>query len=327
MHIARVGLALLPLVAPLSGCASSNAARPWSPESAGVSRSSLVPVEGGRVWYEVAGNGPGTPLLVVHGGPGLPHDYLANLAELGVDRPVIFYDQLGCGRSDRPENTSFWTRERFVRELAEVRRALHLDRCFILGHSWGTVLAADYLLTKPAGVKGVVFANEALSIPRTVAYMQTLIDALPPDTRDTIRRCEREGRTDAPEYKAAADVFYKRHLCRLDPWPDDLTRSYAGLGESVYSYMNGPSEFAITGTIKDVDVTARLSEISVPALFVAGEFDEVPPRGAVEDAARMRDASVVLIQGAAHMTHLDRPCEFMSTVAAWLREHDDHRSR
>lgn len=276
------------------------------------------------MWYEIVGEGPGTPLLIVHGGPGAPHDYLNNLSALGGDRPIVFYDQLGCGKSDRPEDTKLWTRERSERELAEVRRALDLRECFILGQSWGTVITVDYLLTKPKGVHGVILANEALSVPRTAEYMQKLIDALPGNASETIRRSERDGTTDSPEYKAAVDMFYKRHMCRLDPWPGDLNHTFEGLGAGVYGYMNGPSEFTITGTIKDVDVTGRLHEIKLPTLFITGEFDEVPPYGATEDAARMPSATAIVIPGAAHMSNLDKPDEYLRTVGHWLQEHDTH---
>lgn len=298
---------------------------PWSPERASVPREGYIPVEGGRVWYTVAGDGPGTPLIVLHGGPGAPHDYLNNLSALGHDRPIVFYDQLGCGKSDRPDDTRLWTRERFVRELATVRSTLHIDDCFILGQSWGTLLAADYLLTRPAHIRGVIFSSECLSIPRTVAYMRTLIDALPPDARGTIRRCEREGKTDSPEYQAAVDVFYHRHLCRLDPWPPDLTAAFNGFGQGVYSYMNGPSEFTITGTIKDADVTGRISQITIPALFITGQYDEVPPAGAAADAAHMPRATAVVIPNASHLCNLEQPDEYLKIVGPWLRDHDTPR--
>lgn len=307
-------------VIPLGGCATRESASAKAVLS--MPRSGFVNVEGGRVWYTIVGDGRETPLLILHGGPGAPHDYLNNLGAFGKDRPVIFYDQLGCGKSDLPDDNSLWTRERFVRELATVRENLQLKECYILGQSWGTFLAADYLLTQPKGVRGVVFSSSCLSIPRTSTYMRKLIDELPPKARDTIIQCEQSGKTDSPEYQEAVGVFYHKHLCRMDPWPDDLNHAFEGLGEKVYGYMNGPSEFSITGTIKDADVTSRLSEIAIPALFVTGQYDEVPPEGAAEDAARMPHATAVVIPDSSHMCHLEKPDEFQCVVGNWLRKQD-----
>ena len=122
-----------------------------------------INVEGGRVWYRVSGSGNETPLLLLHGGPGAPSYYLNPLDGISRDRPVIFYDQLGAGRSDRPTDTSLWTVDRYVRELGDVRAALGLDQVHILGHSWGTMLAVDYMLTQPEGVKSLILASPAIS--------------------------------------------------------------------------------------------------------------------------------------------------------------------
>lgn len=149
----------------LAACASPSSSSPSAKALARVPATGFLPVEGGRVWYEVHGSGARTPLLVLHGGPGIPHDYLANLALLGDERPVVFYDQLGCGQSDRPEDPALWTRERFARELAAVRAALGLEDVVLFGHSWGSMLAVDYLsgLTgeRPAGVRGAILAGPA----------------------------------------------------------------------------------------------------------------------------------------------------------------------
>ena len=126
----------------------------------------FIDVEGGRVWYEIAGSGSETPLRLLHGGPGATSGYLDPLRRLADERPVVFYDQLGCGKSDRPDDQSLWTVARFLRELQQVRDALELNEVHILGHSWGTMLAAEYMLTKPSGVKSLILASPALSIPR-----------------------------------------------------------------------------------------------------------------------------------------------------------------
>lgn len=127
----------------------------------------FIPVVGGRVWCRIAGIGDRIPLLALHGGPGIPHDYLEPLVEVADERPVVFYDQLGCGRSDRPDDPSLWQIGRFVAEVSQVREALGLARVQILGHSWGTILAADYALHQPLGLVSLVLASPALSVPQT----------------------------------------------------------------------------------------------------------------------------------------------------------------
>ncbi len=147
----------------------------------------MLPVEGGNIWYQIVGTGKGLPLLTLHGGPGFPHDYLETLAALGDERPVIFYDQLGCGKSDRPSDLSLWRTGRFVRELMQLREALGLERFHLLGHSWGTMLAVEYLLAGGTGVERLILASPALSMPRWIEDARRLRNAPPaglPAVRD-----------------------------------------------------------------------------------------------------------------------------------------------
>src|SRR5438105_3799139 len=152
-----------------------------------------IAVEGGRVWYRIVGEErAGIPLLVLHGGPGYPHDYLEPLERLADERPVIFYDQLGCGRSDRPPDKTLWRAARFVRELAQVREALRLDTVHLYGHSWGTMLAVDHLLSG-AMAASLILASPALSIPRWLGDAAAYRSALPPDIQSTLARHEAAG--------------------------------------------------------------------------------------------------------------------------------------
>ena len=331
--IARTAIALASLGAlgplgPLGACTPSHAGgEPVSAAAPAVlarPASGFIPVEGGRVWYEVHGTGTRTPLLVLHGGPGIPHDYLANLALLGDERPVIFYDQLGCGRSDRPDDPSLWTRERFARELGAVRAALGLDEVVLYGHSWGTILAVDYLTgaggsgARPTGVRGAILAGPSLSIPRWIADSRRLMAALPPDVGAAIEEGERTGRTDTDAFKAATQTYYQHYVCRLDPWPPDIEAAFAGMGEQVYGTMNGPTEFTITGPLKDLDVTGRLAELRLPLLFICGEHDEATPESTRLYAGLAPGSEVVVIQGAAHVANFDRPEAYLGALRAWL---------
>src|SRR3954452_8683792 len=183
-----------------------------------------IPVEGGRVWYRDIGTG-GIPLLTLHGGPGAGHDYLESLEALADERRVVFYDQLGCGRSDQPDDTSLWRIDRFVREVDQVRAALGLERIHLLGQSWGGWLAIEYMLGGPRGIVSLTLASTSASTAEFVHEAARLKAELPPAVRDTLHRYEAAGDLHHPEYEAAAMEFYRRHVCRLDPWPDPLQRT------------------------------------------------------------------------------------------------------
>lgn len=310
----------------LAACGAPSDERPAVAEGRRAQPASgFVEVEGGRVWYEVHGSGPRTPLIVLHGGPGIPHDYLANLDQLGDERPVVFYDQLGCGRSDRPDDAALWTRERFVRELDSLRRALGLDEVVLYGHSWGSILAVDYLSglagVDASGVKGAILAGPALSIPRWIEDARRLIDTLPPDQAEAILAGERSGETGSEAYQAATQAFYARYVSRSDPWPAELQNALAGTGQQVYGAMNGPSEFTITGTLRTVDVTPRLPGLSLPLLFICGEYDEATPETTRHYAALAPNAEVVVVAGAAHIANYDRPAEYLRALRDWLDRH------
>jgi len=315
--------ALLPLAAAAALAACSSPAADDSARAV-LTRpaTGFIPVEGGRVWYEVHGSGARTPLLVLHGGPGIPHDYLANLAELGDERPVIFYDQLGCGRSDRPEDASLWTRERFVRELAAVRAALGLDEVVLYGHSWGSILAVDALAGRGAppaeGVRGVILAGPALSIPRWSEDAQRLIASLPPQHIEAIREGESSGRVDTEAYHAATEAYYRLYVCRAEPWPAELEAAFAGMGASVYVTMNGPTEFTITGLLKDLDVTPQLPGLRLPALLICGEFDGATPETTRAYAAQLPGSDVIVVPGASHVANYERPVEYFRALRRWL---------
>lgn len=187
-------------------------------------REGYVPFRGFNVWYRIVGEREDSgklPLLCLHGGPGVGHDYLEPLEAMGATgRRVIFYDQLGCGRSDHPHDPSMWTVELFVGELALVRSALGLDHVHILGQSWGGMLAMQYALTQPAGLAGLIVANSPASIPLFVSETNRLREYLPSEVQQTLLRHEAAGTTDDPEYEEAMMVFYRRHVCRVGPRPD-----------------------------------------------------------------------------------------------------------
>jgi len=282
-------------------------------------RQGMIDVPGGRVWYRIVGSGHRTPLLVLHGGPGAPSYYLKPLAALGNDRPVVFYDQLGAGHSDQPNDTTLWRIDRFVAELARVREALGLKEVHLYGTSWGTMLATDYMLTHPSGVRSLILASPALSIPLWIHDADSLRRLLPESTQVAITKHEKDGTFDSPEYQAAMMQFYHRHISRRDPWPPDIDSTFAQLGQSVYLYMCGPSEFTITGTLKNYDRTARLHEIDVPTLFTAGRYDEATPSTVAYYQSLVPHSRLAIFENSAHMTAEDEPDRYVQVLRDFLR--------
>ena len=275
--------------------------------------------DGYRIWYRRVGAGGEVPLLVLHGGPGAGHDYLEPLATLASERPVIFYDQLGCGRSQQPDDPSLWRIERFTGEIDEVRRGLGLDEIHLLGQSWGGWLAIEYMLGRPAGVRRLILANTSASTAQFVAEAAKLKAALPGDLPETLARCEAAGDFHSPEYTAAVMAFYRRHVCRLPEWPDCVNRTVANLeGNQVYETMNGPNEFTVVGTLQGWDREARLGEISLPTLVLVGRHDEIPPACARALHEGIPNSELVIFEASSHMPHLEEPDLFRRVVSGFL---------
>ena len=278
-----------------------------------------VAVTGGQVWYRIVGSGQATPLLVLHGGPGSPSYYLKPLAALSDERPVVFYDQLGAGHSVAPADTTLWRVDRFVQELAQVREALGLEEVHILGHSWGSMLAVDYMLTNPSGVRSLVLASPALSVSRWVHDADSLKTTLPDSLQAMIRHHEDAGTTDASEYQGAVMEYYARFLARKQPWSADIDSTFTQFNLDLYGYMWGPSEFTATGTLKDYDRTDRLSELGLPVLFTAGRYDEATPGTVAFFQSQVPGAELAILEASAHLTMQDEPEEYVRIVRDFIR--------
>jgi proline iminopeptidase len=279
-----------------------------------------IDVPGGKVWYRIVGSGTATPLLLLHGGPGAPSFYLNPLARLADERPVIFYDQLGCGRSAGPTDSTLWRTERFVEELAAVRQALGLKQVHILGHSWGTMLATEYMITKPQGVKSLILASAALSIPHWLHDADSLKKTLPDSVQAAIARHESDGTFDAPEYQGAVMEYYKLYVSRSNPWSADIDSTFTQLGMQVYMTMWGPSEFTATGSLKNYDITNRLHEIEVPTLFTCGRYDEATPAAVQYYQSLVPGAKLAILENSAHLTMQDEPDRYAQVVRDFLHE-------
>ena len=280
----------------------------------------------GETWYRVDGdlhNGL-TPLVLLHGGPGAAHNYLIPIAELvrPTGRAVVLYDQIGCGLSthliDAPKK--FWTPELFMEELQLLVEHLGIsDNYALLGQSWGGMLGMQFASKKPSGLQALVVADSPAGMKIWVSEANKLRALLPAQVEATLQMHEAAGTTDSPEYLAAMDVFYERHVCRI-PMPPDVLASFAQLNAepTVYHTMNGPSEFYCIGSLKDWDIHDELHNISVPTLLVSGAYDEATPAMVQEIHRRIPDVLWELFPSSSHMPHVEEPERFAQVVNSFL---------
>ena len=250
---------------------------------------------------------------------------MAALQWLGNERRVIFYDQLGTGRSERPADTTLWRLPRFVAEIDSIRQALQLHEVYLYGHSWGGAIVAEYLLTRPrSGVRAAILASPLLSTPRWLADARILRAQLPSELQRVLSAHEAAGSIDAPEYLAATDSFYARFLTRRTP--PVRHPECAGVRENaqIYRQMWGPTEFYVTGNLLNYDRTGQLRELQLPVLLLAGEFDEARPETVREFGRLIPGARFELIEGSAHSITLDQPERVVTLVREFLRGLEQH---
>jgi proline iminopeptidase len=304
-------------------CVAAGLVAPASAARDHPSATGRIAVPGGNVVWRRLARGRRTPLLLLHGGPGVPGDYLDPLAGLHDGRSIFTYDQLGCGRSDRPNDEKLWTLDRFVDELDKVRAALGLRKVHLYGQSWGTMLAAEYLLARrPDGIASIIFASPCFSAPRFTQDAQRLIATLSQASQDAIAEAARSGNYETAGYKAAIDEFYGKYLTRRAQGNPYFERSLAGFGEQVYRTMWGPSEFSVRGNLKSFDRVADLPSVKIPTLLLCGEFDECTPETTRDYANRVPHSEFVEIKGSAHLTTIDAPRATLDVVRRFLARVD-----
>jgi proline iminopeptidase len=276
-------------------------------------------VPGGNVWWKRVGTGSKTPVLTLHGGPGAAHNYLHSLEVLAADRQVIFYDQLGCGLADSPPDEKIYTIQRSVDELDAVRKALGLEKVILYGHSWGAMLAIEYLCQgRGQGVEKLILGGALASTAQAAAGQQRLIDQMPDGKGARLHALEAAGQTSSPEYLALVDLFYKLHVCRADPDPE-AAKSFDYIAKSIaYRVMNGPNEFTITGVIKDWDRRADLPKIAVPTYITTGEFDEVTLDCHQTIRDGIKGSTLEVFKDCSHMTMLEKPAEYAAALRRFI---------
>ncbi|TDC65380.1 alpha/beta fold hydrolase [Micromonospora sp. KC207] len=279
-----------------------------------------------RTWYRVTGSldTPAPAVVTVHGGPGSSHDYLLGLCSLAAAGwPVVHYDQLGNGGSTHlsDRGAEFWTPRLFLDELDNLLHGLGVAGNYVLfGQSWGGMLAACHAAGRPSGLRGLVIANAPASYVLWRQEMAVLRAALPPDVDATLRRHEAAGTTDSDEYHRAMRVFYDRHVCRVVPWPPDYLASFLETSNdpTVYSVMNGPSEFHVTGTLRDWSVIDRLADIAVPTLVISGRYDEATPTTVRPYQEHIPDVRWEIFPESSHLPHLEEPERFHRVLVDFL---------
>jgi len=284
----------------------------------------------GSTWYRVVGDlkSSKTPVMVLHGGPGAGHNYCEPIAEVlaQTGRAAVLYDQIGCGNSthlpDKPKE--FWTPELFMEELVLLTEHLGISSKYnIVGQSWGGMLGMQFAITKPKGLNALVVADSPASMEVWVSEANKLRKELPPEVEATLLKHEAAGTTEDPEYVAAVDVFYSRHLCRI-PQPPYVVASFEQLAAdpTVYHTMNGPSEFHVIGSLKHWDIRPQLKEIIAPTLLVSGQYDEATPAMVKEIHGLKPGSTWELFAESSHMPHVEEPAKFKRVVSEFLDSKD-----
>jgi len=275
---------------------------------------------GYRTWYRIVGDlGSATPLLALHGGPGSTHNYFAPIEALAPERPVVLYDQIGCGNSDRPTDID-WTVDIFRDEVAAVREQLGLERIHLLGTSWGGMLALEHVLSGADGIVALILSSTLASVDQWAAEQMVLRNALPPSVVEVLDRHEAAGTYDHPEYERAMDVYFDRHFYRGPQPREELERMAAGRAPDVYRAMQGPNEWTVTGALRGWDVRPRLSEIDVPTLVIRGRYDMCTDPIAATLVEGIRGVREVVLEESSHTPAMEETDKYLEAISNFMRE-------
>ena len=281
-----------------------------------------------NVWTKRIGNNPQIKLLLLNGGPGATHEYFECMESFlpaeGIE--IIYYDQLGCGNSQDPKDTSMWDLPRYVEEVEQVRKALNLtnENFYLLGHSWGGILAMEYALKYQQNLKGLIISNMMASAPEYGSYAdEVLAKQMDPKVLDTIRSIEAAKDFANPKYmELLYPNFYMKHILRmpLESWPEPVNRSFAKMNQSLYVTMQGPSEFGISGKLEKWDVKASLKNITVPTLVVGAKHDTMDPAHMEWMSKEVKNGSYLFCPNGSHMSLYDDQEIFMKGLISFLQK-------
>src|SRR2546422_1744941 len=276
---------------------------------------------GYRTWYRVAGElrSGATPLLALHGGPGSTHHYFAPLERLAAERPVVVYDQIGCGNSDRPQDIE-WSVDLFREEVNVVRAQLGLQRIHLLGTSWGGMLALEHVLSSAEGIVGLILSSTLASVDQWAAEQVKLRDALPADVVDVFERHERAGTYDDPEYERAMEAYFDRHFYRGPKPRAEIDRMMATKAPDVYRAMQRPNEWTVTGALRGWDGRDHLGESDGPTLVIRGRHDMCTDPIAATLVNGIRHAREVVLEESSHTPVLEETDKYLEAISSFMRE-------
>lgn len=287
-----------------------------------------TPVGNFKVWTKRFGNNPRIKVLLLHGGPAMTHEYMECFESFFPQQGFEFYeyDQLGSYYSDQPTDSSLWTIPRFVDEVEQVRKALNLDKnnFYLLGNSWGGMLAMEYALKYQQNLKGLIVANMVASAPEYGKYAnEVLAKGMDPAVLAEVRTIEGKKDFANPRYmELLTPHFYAKHLCRLPVWPDPVNRSFKHLNGTVYTMMQGPSEFGISGRLLTWDIKAQLQSITVPTLMVGAKHDTMDPKAMEAQSKLVKNGSYLYCPNGSHLAMWDDQKIFMNGVIEWIKKVD-----
>ncbi len=305
---------------------------PASVQTGGVKMLTIQTAKGKfNVWTKCFGNNPKIKLLLLNGGPGATHEYFECMESFlpaeGIE--FIYYDQLGCGNSDNPHDTAMWSLPRYVEEVEQVRTALHLtkDNFYLLGHSWGGILAMQYALKYQDNLKGLIISNMMSSCPDYGKYgEEVLAKQFDPKILDSIRTIETKKDFDNPKYmELLMPNFYAKHILRMpvDKWPEPVNRSFAKMNRSLYVTMQGPSEFGIAGKLTTWDVKAELPKIKTPTLTIGGTYDTMDPEHMKWMSTQVQNGRFLLCANGSHMSMYDDQQTYITGLIKFMKEVND----
>jgi L-proline amide hydrolase len=280
---------------------------------------------GYRTWYRVAGDlASGVmPLLALHGGPGSTHHYFGPLERLAAERPVVLYDQIGCGGSDRPADID-WSVAVFREEMDAVRSQLGLERIHLLGTSWGGMLALEHVLSGAEGIVGLILSSTLASVDQWAAEQLRLRNALPADVVEVFERHERAGTYHDPEYDRAMEAYFDRHFYRGPKPRAELEAMNAGKAVDVYNAMQGPNEWTVTGALRGWDVRDRLGEIDVPTLVIRGRHDMSTDPISATLVNGIKGAREVVLENSSHTPVLEETDQYLEAISKFMKEAETH---
>ncbi len=265
-----------------------------------------------KVWTKRFGNNPKMKLLLLNGGPGATHEYFECFENFLPEKDIefIYYDQLGCGNSDNPNDTTFWDLTRYVEEVEQVRKALNLtkDNFFLLGHSWGGILAMEYSIKYPNELKGLIVSNMMASAPKYAEYSEVLAKQMRPEVLQKVREIEAKKDFSNPEYmKLLQPNFYEKHILRLPSpdWPEPVVRSFSKMNQLLYVTMQGPSEFGISGKLTKWDRSNDLKNIQIPTLVIGAEYDTMDPKYMEWMSKQLPKGNYLYCKNGSHMSMYD----------------------